>query len=431
MQITREDLNPCTVKLAIVCDPQEVQEGFSRAYKQLAKKVKIPGFRPGHAPKHILETVLDKDDLKETAAENIVREAFKAAIKEQDLRPEPSVRPTVDLQSIDEAEGKCEFTVKVPLPPQVELGEAKGLVVEKPESEVSDEEVDYQIEELRKRRSSTQAVTDRGVQEGDVCVVNIKAEGEAGEGRNFMTVAGQTFPQLDEALSGMKAEEMKNASLPFPESFQEKDWAGKTLSAMITVNSISAVKLPDLDEEFAKALKSESVEDLRARLRTVIEEAKSEAVREIVTEQLLDAMLERSTVNVPDAMWESLAERRLVEVAQEQREAGKNMEDYAKESGMTLDELIEAWRQKAKIHVMRALVIRELFTREKMSLNNADLNKELFGMANEYEIKPEEMLNLLKKNDAMEELHFRAISRKVSDFLIENAETKVPAGAKA
>ncbi len=426
MQITREDLNPCTVKLAIVCDPLEVQEGYTRAYKQLAKKVKVPGFRPGHAPRHILETLLDRDDLNESAADIIVREAYKDALVAQELKPEPSVRPVVELGALDQAENKCEFTVKVPLPPQVDLGDPKGLPVQMPESAVSDEEIQYQVDELRQRRSTREPVTDRGAQEGDICVVNIKVEGDKEEGRNFMTVAGQTFPQLDQMLSGMRVEEMKSASLTFPENFQEKDWAGKPMQCQVSINSISAVKLPELDEEFAKALKTESVEDLKGRLRSVMEEAKTEAAREMVAEQALDALLERSTVNVPDAMWENIAERRLMETAQELHEAGKSMEDYAKENGMSPDELVEAWKHKAKIHVMRALIIRDLFAKEKMSLANADLSKELMGMASEYEVSPDEMLNLLKKNDAMEELHFRAISRKVTDFLIEHATSKAP-----
>ena len=431
MQITREDLNPCTVQLAIVCDPAEVQEGYSRAYKQLSKKIKLPGFRPGHVPRNILETVIEKDDLNEAAAENIVKEAYKHALTEQDIKPEPTVRPVVELSSIVEAESKCEFKVKVSLPPVVELGDPKGLPIEMQPVDVTDDEITYQIDELRKRRSIREAVTDRGVEVGDICVVNIKVDGDKEEGRNFMTVAGQTFAELDEILAGMKAEEIKHAEIKFPENFQEKDWAKKKKQCQITVNTISAVKLPELDEDFARALEIESVEDLKVRIRTAMEEVKKEAAREIVTDQLIDALLERSKVEVPDGMWESLAERRLYEVAQEQREAGKSMEDYAKENGMTIPEYVEAWKQKAKLYVVRALVIRDVFSSEKMSLTNADLNKELLGMASEYELKPEEMLNLLKKNEAMEELHFRAISRKVSDFLIENAATKVPAGAKA
>ncbi len=107
MQITREDLNPCTVKLAVVCDPTEVNEGFTRAYKQLSKKVRVPGFRPGHVPKHILENVVDKEDLRETAAEAIVQAAYKNALTDQKLEPEPTIRPIVQLTAIEEEPAKC------------------------------------------------------------------------------------------------------------------------------------------------------------------------------------------------------------------------------------------------------------------------------------------------------------------------------------
>jgi trigger factor len=424
MQVTREDLNPCTVKLTVVCEPQEVEEGFSKALKQIAKQIRLPGFRPGHAPKAMVEQYVQKGELVDAAAEHIVRTGFKNALADQKLEPDPGTRPNIELTKLDEEEKACEFTVKVPLPPVVELGDYKGLPIERPKIDVSDEEVEYQIEEIRKRRSTREAITDRGVQEGDVAVLNIKAEGETGEGRTFMTIAGKTFPQLDQAIMGMRVEEMKTLDLTFPENFQEKDWAGKPMHVQVALNSVSSVRLPELDEEFAKSLQTESIDELRERVKAGIGRAKEDMVREMVTEQLLDRLLERSTVHVADPMWEQLAIRRLQETEAEQREKGKTLEEHAQENGMTLDELRQAWMDKAKVHVQRALMIREIFTREDMKLSNPELNQELVAMAGEYNIQPDEMLNLLKKNQAVEELHFRAISRKVADFLAEHADAK-------
>jgi trigger factor len=163
---------------------------------------------------------------------------------------------------------------------------------------------------------------------------------------------------------------------------------------------------------------------LKERLRDTILRAKEEMVGEMVNERLLDGLLERSTVHVPDNMWEILAGRRLQETADEQREQGKSLEDYAKENDMTLEQLVENWREKARVHVKRALLIREVFTREKMTLSNQELNEELFLMAQEYEMQPEDLLGILKKNNQIEELHFRAIARKVGKFLSENSDAK-------
>lgn len=429
MNVTREDLNPCTVKLSIVCEPAEVKDGFDKAFKAITKKVRLPGFRPGHAPKKMLEQFVDQRELYNEATDIIVRKLVTKAINDEQLQPDRSQLPSVELKKIEQESDECEFDVKVPLPPVVELGEYKGLPVDKPSVEVSDDEVSYQLDEIRKRRSTRESITDRGVEEGDVAVVNLKADGVEGEGQTFMTVVGQTFPALDEVLKGMRVEEMKHVDLEFPDTFQEKDWAGKTMKVTVTLNSLSAVQLPPVDEEFAKSLQTDNVDDLKTKLKETISHAKEEMMREIVNEQLLDALLERSTVHVSDNMWEALANRRLQETAQEQGQKGKSMEEYAKDNGMTVEELVQAWQDKAKIHVRRALLIREVFTKEKMQLSNSELNKELFSMAEEYEMQPEELLNLLKKNNQVEELHFRSIARKVGDFLSQNSEQKEPVTA--
>lgn len=428
MQVTREELNPCTIQLQIVCSPEEVQEGFEKALKQIAKKIRLPGFRPGHAPRAMVEQVVPKEELYEKAADTIVRSTLKKAIEEQELTTDRATVPNVELTKFEEETKELEYTAKVPLPPVVELGDYKGLPVEKPSVDVSDEDVQFQIDELRKRRQTREAITDRGVEEGDVAVVNIKLEGES-DGRNFMTVAGQTFPSLDEALRGMKVEEMKSLELAFPENFQEKDWAGKTMKALVTLNSLSAVKLPELDDEFAQSLKTESVDELKARMRERIGFAKEQMLQEMVSEQLLERLLERSTVHVPDMMWENLAMRRLQETHEELQKNGKSLEDYAKENGMTLEEHIEAVKEQARQSVVRALLIREVFFAEKMQLGNEDLNEALYLMANEYGLEPKAMLDLIQRNQAMDELQFRAMARKVSGFLSENAETKEIAAA--
>jgi len=259
MQVTREELNPCTVLLNIVCDEAQVKEGFEKAFKQIAKTIKLPGFRPGHAPRAMVEGLVPKEELYDNAAEHIVRVSFRAALEEQAIDPDQTTRPTVELKLLDDKTYAAEYSVKVPLPPKIVLGDYKGLQIDKPVVTVTDEEVEKQIEDFRKRKQTREAVTDRGVQEGDVAVVNVKLEGETGEGRNFMTIAGQTFPDLDAALLGMKVEDMKNLEVTFPETFQEKDWAGKTHAIQLTLNSLSGVKLPELDDSFAQSLKTESV----------------------------------------------------------------------------------------------------------------------------------------------------------------------------
>src|SRR5688572_1674825 len=176
MEVTREELNPCTVKLTIKCDEQQVKAGFDKAFKQLSKTIRVPGFRPGHAPRSVVEPMVPMDRLYDAAVDNIINSVHKQAIAEQGL--EPHGIPSADIQKLNHEENTCEFTLKVPLKPVVELGEYKGLPVEKPQIDVTDEEVEQQIDNMRKGKSTQQAITDRGIEEGDYAVLNIKIDGQ-------------------------------------------------------------------------------------------------------------------------------------------------------------------------------------------------------------------------------------------------------------
>ncbi|MFO0045104.1 MAG: trigger factor, partial [Armatimonadota bacterium] len=385
MQITREDLNPCTIKLSVVCSPEQVSDAFDRALKAISKEVRLPGFRPGHAPKHMVEKMVSKDELYNQAADELVRRTYEKALKDQNIEPDPGVRPSVELEELDREAKTATYSAKVPLPPKIELSEYKGLPANRPAIEVTDEEVQYQITELRKRQGSREAVLDRNAQEGDYGVVNIKVEGETGEGRTFMVVIGQTFPSLDAALPGMASEEMRSVELEFPDNFSDKALAGTKQKSQITLNSISAVSMPELNDEFAKALNSDSVEELTARMRESIVQAKEQMTRDMVQDQLLELLRGSSKIEVSDNMWEALANQRLSEISQEVRRQGKTIEDYAKENGRTVEELVKAWHEQAKVHVERAMVVREVFAKEKLAITNEELNTELFAMAQEYQ----------------------------------------------
>ena len=229
MQVTREDLNPCTVLLNVVCSAEQVADAFDRALKAIAKDVRVPGFRPGHAPKQMVEKMVDEREIYGKASEILIDRTFKVAMEMEKVQPDTGVRPSVELTDLDRAAKTGAYSAKVPLPPKIKLSEYKGLPASHPATEVTAEEVEFQINELRKKQGSREAITDRTAQDGDYGVVNIKLDGEAGEGKNFMVVLGQTFPTLDKALMGMSAEEMKHLELDFPGTFSEKAWAGKNV----------------------------------------------------------------------------------------------------------------------------------------------------------------------------------------------------------
>lgn len=421
MQVKRTDLNPCTVQLEVVCSCEQVESGFTKAAKEYAKRIKVPGFRPGAAPKAMVEKLIDQEELARAAIDEIIRNVLSKALEQEDIKPDNS--PAVNVTKFDRELGSCEFVAKVPLPPIVKMGAYKGLVVQRPPIEVSEEEVDKQIEELRQHKGKRSEVTGRGINEGDMAVVNIKPDGETGEGKSFMVIVGQTFGDLDKALMGMNAEEIKHANLNFPGSFQEKEWASKKLDATITVRSVSTTQAPELDDEFAQSLKADDLKDLRVKVRASIERAKAEMSQEMVNEQLFDQLMRSSEIEVPDTTWEQVANQRLQEMAYELGRQKKTVEDYAKETGMTIEELIAAQQAEAKVHVKRAVLIENIFKEEKMAVDNNDANRHFLQIASENQVPEEQLTKFAKKygGSIRNEIIFRTMHAKVVEFLNDNA----------
>lgn len=421
LQIAREEINEATVKLSVVCTPEQVRAGYQKAFKQLAKEIRLPGFRPGSAPAALIEKQVSPEELNNFAAEEIVRLVLPKVYKETGI--EPSSQPSADITKIDRAENAFEFTLKVPLKAVVELGEVKGLTVEVPPVDVTDEEVDNYIGELRKREGKQEKIADRGISPGDMAVVNIKLEGDEGEGRTFMTIAGQTFPGLDEQLVGMQAEEIKHAELAFPASFQEKDWAGQTHKCSIAIRSVSAVVMPELDDDFAKKLKADSVDDLKTKVRNAILTAKGRSVEEMIHEQLMDGLLKRSRIVVPTTTWESVAQRRLREIVQDLRERKTSLEDYVKSQNMTIDEFVEALEKEAKVHVERAVMIENIFRQEGMTVSDEIANAHLMDVLIQNQVPMDEAPKFLKDfgGQVREEVIFRSMQGLVLGFMREHA----------
>lgn len=430
MQVTREDINPATVRLAISCTAEQISAGFDRALRELGKQVKVPGFRPGKAPRKMVEEAVNPQALYENAADMIIRKAYEQAAKQFDLKPEGV--PSVDLQQFyrggettedgKTADPTLQFTIKIPLAPVVELADTKGLQAQRPAVTVSEEEVDYQIEELRRGQGTKREVSDRGIQDGDAVVLSLSADDA--DPRSFMVIAGQTFPDLDKALQGMAGDDVKSETLSFPDNFQHEAWKGKKLKTKIAVKSVTSFQLPELNDEFAKGYNIDNVEALRERVREGIQRVKDNAVRDMVRDQLLDTLLEKSTVHVAENTWESVVDRRIRELGAELQNRGMDYEQHFKANNLTEEEFLEQLRADAKLNVHRAVVIQKIFQDNGMTISQDDLNGFFRQVLAENNVAPENTESFTKEFGAQirEEVIFRAMTSKVTDYLIEHAE---------
>ncbi len=424
MKIQRTDLNPCTVQLEIECTPEQVRAALNKSLKRASKRVKIPGFRPGTAPPEIVKKHVNMEAVKEWALDETVQQAVKSAIQQERLTLYRLARPRVDDLEYDMDALTCKFKVKVPLEPVVELGEYKGLKAEVPPAEVTEEMVDEYIEQLRTERASKQPVESRGAQNGDQAVVAIRPQEEGLEEKAFAVSVGQTFPSLDEALLGMKPEDVRTVDLTFPDDFTDPAWRGKTIKCEVEVRSLTAPVLPDLDEEFAKRFSAESVEELRKRVRSSLERAVERRNRSLIHEQLMKQVLEGSKIELPDNLWEDVAERRLEQLREDLAQAGQTLAEAAEQEGMTEESVIEHYRQAAKNEVARALAIRHIAEAEGIQVTREDVIQQAVEIAEQEGVQPEVVFEAYRRQNRIDELHFQALYSKVLSFLEGNAEVE-------
>ena len=427
MTTTRKDLNACTVELTVHCSEAQIKAGWNKALKAAGKQVRVPGFRPGMAPASMVEKLVNPDALRETAIEEIVRPAYETAIRESGLAVHGTPRLTVD--EFDRDPAKCVFTAKIGLEPRVTMGEYKGIEVTKPSVEVSDEDIDRQVDEFRRRGGRKQAVKDRGASVGDMAVVNIKPEGL--EANNFMIVVGQSFASLDDVLVGMEVEGIKHAKLSFPADFQQKEWAGQDVEATVTVRSLTEVSTPEADDAFARTLNAENLENLRDQIREGLARMKEDAASEMMTEQILEKLLSTSEVEVSDNTWEEVADRRLQEMDQELRKQNTDLVKFAENQGMSIDQFVAAQQEEAKVHVKRAVLVEQIFRREGLQITQADVDRQFLQVAMENRIPEDQLESFARQygDRIRDEVVYRAMFSVVTQFLVSNANVAAEAAA--
>ncbi len=414
--IERERLNPCTIKLTIEVEPAQVQEAIEAVKRRLARQMRVPGFRPGKAPVALVEQFVQKDVLLQQTAEYLIPRAYREALAE--LALEPFAAPAVELTQLDE-ENPCIFTAKVPLQPLVELGDFKGLSAQRPDPTPKEDELEQELGEIR-RRNARQTQVDRPAQDGDLAVLNIQPDSEEA-GKRFMVIVGQTFPQLDQTILGMTPDQSKSETITFPEGFEEAEWAGKPMTCEIKLVSLATVEVPELDDELAKKVGAESAEDLRQRISTHIEAVKSAYAEDTVTEQLFKELLNRSTIEIPDTMWEAVAEERMKEIEAEQAKNKSTIEALAANQGVTVEQLREHIREDAQMQVKRALSIRDIAEAEDLKLSEEEIRDQIQRLADRAEVSFEVASRELVKQGGMDEVRFRALFKKVGDLLREHA----------
>mgnify|MGYP000934770557 FL=1 len=378
---------------------EEFEVAVVKAYQDSKDKFNIDGFRKGKAPRSIIEKHFGEGVFFEDAINNLFQTAYPEALNELDLEVIDS--PQADFSEI--GKGKpLTVTIDVAVYPVVEVKDYKGIEVEQVDPEVTDEDVDRDIEAMRKR-NSRMVVADRPVENGDTVILDYAGfvgdeqfQGGTAENQELKIGSGMFIPGFEEQLIGVKAGESKDVVVTFPEEYQAKELAGKEAVFKCKVHEVKFEELPELDDEFAKDVSefdtlAELRDDARAR---ILESVKLQCENE-AKDKVIAQVYENNKIEAPATMVADEMDRMIQELEQQMRYQGLNIQQYLQFTGSTLDDFRNEIKPEAEKRVATRIVLRSIGEVENVEVTDEDLDKELQRMSEAYNTDPENIKKML------------------------------------
>ncbi|MBF1156389.1 MAG: trigger factor [[Eubacterium] sulci] len=378
---------------------EEFEAAVVKAYQDSKDKFNIDGFRKGKAPRSIIEKHFGEGVFFEDAINNLFQTAYPEALNELDLEVIDS--PQADFSEI--GKGKpLTVTIDVAVYPVVEVKDYKGIEVEQVDPEVTEEDVDRDIEAMRKR-NSRMVVADRPVENGDTVILDYAGfvgdeqfQGGTAENQELKIGSGMFIPGFEEQLIGVKAGESKDVVVTFPEEYQAKELAGKEATFKCTVHEVKFEELPELDDEFAKDVSEfDTLDELRddARAR-ILESVKLQCENE-AKDKVIAQVYENNKIEAPATMVADEMDRMIQELEQQMRYQGLNIQQYLQFTGSTLDDFRNEIKPEAEKRVATRIVLRSIGDVENVEVTDEDLDKELQRMSEAYNTDPENIKKML------------------------------------
>ena len=422
--ITKEN-SEVIIKLAV--DSAEFGKGVDKAYKKLRGRFNIPGFRKGKAPKKVIEMNYGKGIFFEEAINIVFPDAYEKAVKELEL--DPVAMP--EIEEVEQVEDGQDLVmkVKIAVKPEVELGDYKGVEIEKKEVSVEDEQVEKDLEVKRENNARYINVEDRGIQDDDMTIIDFKGfvdgeefEGGAAENYNLVVGSNTFIPGFEEQLIGASVGDELDVNVSFPESYHAENLAGKPALFKVAVKEIKFKELPALDDEFAKDISEfDTIDELKADIKKQLEEeAKKQAENEMKNE-LVEKIVEAATVEVPEVMVENETDSMLRDFEMQLRYQGLDIDSYMKYMGKNRDELKDEMKEQALKNVKRSLVLEKIYKTEGIEVSDEEFEKEIGEMAKTYNMEVEKVKASLRPQD-MESIRESMLVKKAVEMLMDSAK---------
>ncbi|SHE52355.1 trigger factor [Desulforamulus putei] len=426
MKATAERIEKNTVLLEIEVETEKVDQAMNQAYRKIVKQVNIPGFRKGKAPRSLVERYVGKETLFGEAAEIIVPEAYMQALKE--TQTEPIDQPKIDI--VQGEPGKpLIFKATVEVKPEVTLGEYKGLEVKRPATDVSDEDVQAELERLQNRHAKLVTIEEGEVQKDDVAIIDFTGyvDGEAFEGGNAenysLTIGSGAFiPGFEDQLIGVKVGEEKDVNVTFPQEYHAENLAGKPATFKVTVKEIKRKELAPLDDEFAKDVSEfDTLEELKSDIRNKLKEAAETRAKSAVENGVVEAVAANASVEIPEIMVDQKVDEMLNNVGHRLAQQGINLDQYFKYTNTSIDDMRQRMRPDAEKTVKNELVLDAIARAENIQASEEEINEEIQKIATYVKQDAEIVRKTLELQGELGHISQDIARRKVISFLVENA----------
>ena len=414
-----------TVTFEFSVTPEEFEKALERSYKKNVKKINLPGFRRGKAPRFLIEKTYGKEIFYEDAVNFVLPDAYDKAVEENGLYP--VAQPEIDIKddSIDPTKDIV-FTAKVVVKPEFELDGYKGVKAEKAEYPVTDQDVEDEIEKIRERNSRLVPADDRPIQADDIA--NIDFDGsvdgvpfEGGKGENFdLTIgSGQFIPGFEDQLLGKSTGDEVDVNVTFPEEYHAEDLAGKDALFKVKINSVKFKELPEADDDFAMDVSEfDTLDEYKADIREKLTKQNEDRAKNETEQNVVDAVCEKAEIYIPEEMINSQIDNMVRDMDMQMRYQGLDLQSYMKYTGQTMDMIRAQYKPEAEKRVKRTLVLEKVAELEKVEATEDDINGEYENISKENGMKVEDIKKYIPESDITE----RIKAQKAIALLVENAD---------
>ena len=427
MSVQVEKLEKNMAKLTVEVPAEDVEKAIQGAYQKMKKSINIPGFRKGKAPRQLIEKMYGKEVFYNEAVDAMLPKAYSDAVEE--CGEEIVSYPKINVEQIESGKPFI-FTAEVAVKPAVTLGEYKGIQVEKAPVEVTEEEIQAEVDKEREANSRTVTVEDRAVQKGDIATIDFEGfvDGVAfdgGKGENYdLEIGSNTFiPGFEDQLVGAEIGKELDVNVTFPEEYGAKELAGKEAVFKCKVNGIKVKELPEADDEFAQEVSEfDTLDAYKEDIKANLLKKKEEEAQRVKEDAVIGKIIEGAQMEIPEAMVEYQTQQMLDDFGRRMQSQGLSLEQYFQFTGMTEDQYKEQMKPRALQNIQSRLVLEAVAAAEKLEATEEDLDAEYAKMAEQYKLdveKVKEIFGEYQKEELKKDIVIQKAAALVTDAAVE------------